>query len=425
MNTTLGISGTRFTINGTLTYSDVHEASPGSTRSARGLLMNARFIQGVFDDAADPARFARRGWSAWDPERHTDELIAALPEWKRHGLLAFTVGFQGGGPFFTTPNHTIHNNPFGPDGTRLDRAYAERMDRLIRAADELGMVVIVSLLYQGQVKHFDDGPAIQNAVITGSRFLQDGGYTNVILEVANEHEVGDFRSHPLVSTGEGMSALIATARRESGGLPTGSSGGGGVLCPDVADASDVVLVHGNGLSRQAYHRFISRVVERHPDKPVVCNEDSECYTRFDVAARSGTSWGYYNNVTKQEPPAPWGITLPEDRFCAWRMANALGIAAQRIPNEEQLVLQGFEPQLDGFGERWPSVASLWPERIDHVEWSQHGKPIDTVYDEPYSLNYRSTFVKQGIPESTDPDSLMARVHLGDGNVVELTVDGQR
>jgi hypothetical protein len=412
MKTTLDIRGSQFLINDRLTYVDLQEAS-------RGLLMNARFIQGVFDDAADPSRFARRGWSEWDPERHTEELIAALPEWKSYGLLAFTVGFQGGGPFFTTPNHTIWNNPFGADGKRLDDAYAERMDRIIRAADELGMIVIVSLLYQGQVRHFDDGPAIQNAVITGSNWLREGGYTNVILEVANEHEVGDFRDHPLVSSDEGMAALIATARRESGGLPTGSSGGGGVLHRAVAEASDVVLVHGNGLDRQQYHLFIKRTKGLFPEKPVVCNEDSECYSRFDVAVRTGTSWGYYNNVTKQEPPAPWGIVLPEDRFCAVRMAHALGIPVEEIPVEEQLVVQGFEKELDGFGLRWPSVAALRPEGLDYVEWVQDGEVIDTVYDEPYSLNFRTTFVKAGIPETTAPAGLIARVHTAGGEVLEL------
>lgn len=412
MRTTLDIRDSRFFINDRPTYADLPEAS-------HGLLMNARFIQGVFDDAAEPRRFARGGWNEWDPERHTDELIASLPDWKAYGLLGFTVGFQGGGPFFTTPNHTIANNPFGPTGDRLDPAYAGRMDRIIRAADELGMIVIVSLLYQGQVRHFADGPAIQNAVITGSRWLREAGYTNVIIEVANEHEVGDFGQHPLVCSEEGISALISTARRESGGLPTCSSGGGGVLHPQVADASDVVMVHGNGLDRQSYHRFISTARERFPDKPVVCNEDSECYTRFDVAVRTGTSWGYYNNVTKQEPPAPWRIVLPEDRYCAWRMARALGMNIEPIPENEQIVVQGFEPELDGFGERWPSVAALWPERIDYVEWIDGGTVIDTVYDEPYSLNFRTTFVKEGIPEDTDPTRLEARVYTGSGDVLEL------
>jgi hypothetical protein len=58
---------------------------------------------------------------------------------------------------------------------------------------------------------------------------------------------------------------------------------------------------------------------------VVCNEDSQCITRIPVAVAERFSWGYYNNITKQEPPADWSITPGEDTFFALRMAMALGI----------------------------------------------------------------------------------------------------
>ena len=56
--TTLNIISTQFTINNHLTYSDIAGTKP----QARGLLMNARFIQGIFDDKADPGRFSRFGY---------------------------------------------------------------------------------------------------------------------------------------------------------------------------------------------------------------------------------------------------------------------------------------------------------------------------------------------------------------------------
>ena len=132
----LGTKGDRILINGQLTYSDI----PGTRTEAHGLLMNARFIQGIFDDRADPGRFSRFGVD-WDAETNTDRLIAALPEWRRYGLLGFTVGLQGGMPVLTIDNHTIDNNPFSEDGTQIDPAYLARLDRLITAADEIGMIV--------------------------------------------------------------------------------------------------------------------------------------------------------------------------------------------------------------------------------------------------------------------------------------------
>ena len=99
--------------------------------------MNARFIQGIFDDAMEPERFARWGHGEWDPRANTERLIAALPEWYRYGLRAFTTGFQGGGPCFTVQNHTIQNNPFGEDGLNLD-ADLRRADGQIDSGSRCG-----------------------------------------------------------------------------------------------------------------------------------------------------------------------------------------------------------------------------------------------------------------------------------------------
>lgn len=185
MATTLGIQRENFTLNGRLTYSEL----PGVRPEAKGLLMNSRFIQGIFDDRAAPRRFDRYG-RRWDPEANTDRLIAALPEWKKYGLLGFTVGLQGGMPVLTIENRTIDCHPYSEDGRVIDQAFLYRLDRLIRAADDLGMAVIVSLLYQGQVNRMKEGRTITNAVATASRFLREGGYANVLVEVANEHTVG-------------------------------------------------------------------------------------------------------------------------------------------------------------------------------------------------------------------------------------------
>ena len=151
----LGITGAKITINGKLTYSDIS----GTKAKNHGLLMNARFVQGIFDDKADVSRFSRFGIS-WDPDENTARLIKALPEWKKYGLLAFTVGLQGGMPVLTIPNSTIDNNPYSEDGTRINPSHLKRLDTLITSADELGMVVIVSLLYQGQSTRMKDGRCI-------------------------------------------------------------------------------------------------------------------------------------------------------------------------------------------------------------------------------------------------------------------------
>ena len=63
MNTRLSIQGERFLINGMPTYSEIPDCAP----EYHGLLMNARFVQGIFDDQANPERFVRFGANRWDP----------------------------------------------------------------------------------------------------------------------------------------------------------------------------------------------------------------------------------------------------------------------------------------------------------------------------------------------------------------------
>lgn len=411
--TRLEIIGESFYMNGEKVYSEI----PGSRPEAHGLLMNARFIQGIFDDKADRRRYNRFG-REFDPERNTDALISALPQWYSYGLRAFTVGFQGGGPCFTLNNNTIDNNPFGPDGTRLDPAYAGRMDRLIRAADELGMIVIVSYLYPGQVHRLQDGRAVLNAVRTATRFLKDGGYTNVIIEVCNEHDIA--RPHPLIHTPEGMVALMEIARNESGGMPVGCSGTGGFIDEQVCKESDVILIHGNGLSRQTYYNRICQVREWAPGKPVVCNEDSQAIGNMGVAFRTQTSWGYYNNITKQEPPCDWGITRGEDQFFAYRMAEGIGITVPDIPEEERFYLQGLEPEMEYEGQRWIRLASLYPETIDYVDFYSNEKLIYTNYVEPFTIYFDSNWLQRAWKIRPEDKEWKAVIHLKDGKILVRT-----
>jgi hypothetical protein len=411
--TKLSIQGTHFLINGIKVYSDI----AGTRPEAHGLLMNARLIQGIFDDKADRARYNRFG-REFNPESNTDQLIAALPAWHEYGLRAFTVGFQGGGPCFTIPNGSIDNNPFGEDGTSLDPTYAARMDRLIRAADEIGMVVIVSYFYAGQTGRLKGAKAVLNATRTASRFLKDGGYTNVIIEVANEYDV--VKSHDILHYPQGIVALIEIAREESGGMLVGCSGGGGNggRNEEIAKESDIFFIHGNGLTRQGLYNAIRKVRDWAPDKPILCNEDSQAVGQMGVCFREEVSWGYYNNLTKQEPPCDWGITRGEDQFFAYRMAEAIGLQVPAIPPQDHYYLQGLEPNEAVDGKRWIRLASLYPETIDYVDFYVNGELIYTNYVEPFSVYYNSNWQQEHWAVRPEDKEWKAVIRLTDGSIIE-------
>lgn len=99
--TEVSIKGSHFLINGAPTYEGVIWKNPaGKEIPIEGLLMNARLVQGVFDDLNPETRekWAYKDTGKWDPERNTNEFIQAMESWRKHGLLAFTINLQGGSP---------------------------------------------------------------------------------------------------------------------------------------------------------------------------------------------------------------------------------------------------------------------------------------------------------------------------------------
>jgi len=414
MKTKITINGNKFLINGKPVYSEIKNANPASL----GLLWNQRVIQGVFDDKKDRTRFNLFRDGVFDPDKNTDNLIKALPEWHSYGLRAITVGFQGGGPVNCVDVREIENNPFGVDGASLDPAYASRMDKLIRAADETGIIVICNFLYWAHANRIRDGRAITEAVKTASRFLRDGKYTNVIIDVANEYDIGMFSPHPIVNTHEGMAQLIKIAREFSGGMITGCSGGGCSFGREVLEESDAAIVHGNGSSRGEYYDFILKVKNIAGNKPILCNEDSPCHTRMDIGLETYTSWGYYNNFTKQIPPADYSVTPGEDLFFARRMARAVGIPVKDLPFENRFYLQGFEEFTSFHGKRVVRLAAEYPETVERVCFYQNGEKIYVSYDEPFFCQRETTWLAAPVT-STPGEKWKAEVFLTDGKKIEI------
>ena len=138
--TTVSIVGDKFFINGKPTY----EGRTWKGKPIEGLMMNSRMVQGVFDDLnpGTVSRWAYPDTGKWDAERNVREFLAAMPAWRAHGLLSFTINFQGGSPEGYSKDQPWINNAFRADGTLLPE-YVARMKRVIDFADDLGMVVVL------------------------------------------------------------------------------------------------------------------------------------------------------------------------------------------------------------------------------------------------------------------------------------------
>ena len=145
--TVVTILGDQFFINGKPTY-------PGRTWNGHrieGLLMNSRMVQATYDDLNPETvkRWAYKDTGKWDAGRNVREFLAALPEYRKHGLLAVTVNFQGGSPEGYSKAQPWHNSAIEADGS-LRADYLGRMKRVIDKSDSLGMAVILGIFYFGQ-----------------------------------------------------------------------------------------------------------------------------------------------------------------------------------------------------------------------------------------------------------------------------------
>jgi hypothetical protein len=68
-------------------------------------------------------------------------------------------------------------------------AYAGRLSRVLRRADELGMVPIVSFFYWMMLLRMKGEAAVWRAAHEALHFLEGVGHRNILIELANEVDV--------------------------------------------------------------------------------------------------------------------------------------------------------------------------------------------------------------------------------------------
>ena len=129
--TVVAIKGDDFYINGEITL----KGRTLGNVSLEGLLPNSRMVQGIFDDLNPETRplWKYPDTGNWDPDRNTSEFIAAMPLWRSHGLLAFTLNLQGGSPTGYGNNKGWVNPGFHKNGEPI-REYFNRLEKILDKA---------------------------------------------------------------------------------------------------------------------------------------------------------------------------------------------------------------------------------------------------------------------------------------------------
>jgi hypothetical protein len=340
-HTVVAIHEDAFHINGRPTY----EGRTWKGNKIEGLLFNSRMVQATFDDL-NPAtvdKWAYPDTGRWDADRNTREFIAAMPVWRKSGLLAITVNLQGGSPQGYSQDQPWHNSAFTAAGA-LRQEYLDRMEKVIERADELGMVAIVGYFYFGQDQRLADEAAVIAGTDAATNWLFDKRYTNVLVEVNNEcdvrydHEIlQPQRVHELI---ERVKRCDRNGRR----LLVGTSyGGGSVPRENVVRVSDFLLIHGNGVeepSRIAEMVRQTRDVPGYRPMPILFNEDDHYEfdqeeNNFTAAVGEYASWGYFDfrhpgekfDDGYQSVPVNWGISSPRKTGFFELLSEITGAAA--------------------------------------------------------------------------------------------------
>jgi hypothetical protein len=302
-------------------------------------------VQGIFDDRNTNTV---SWWSypdirRWDPERNTREFIAAMPEWRRKGLLAFTINLQGGSPRGYVSAQPWHNSAFEEDGSLLTD-YASRLARICDRADELGMVVILGYFYFGQDQRLRDEAAVLRATDNATRWILDHGWRNVLVEINNECNVR--YKHPILQPARVHELIqrVQAAKRDGPRLLVSVSYGGGTVPKEnVVRTADFLLLHGNGVSdpkRIAEMVLQTRAVPGYRPKPILFNEDDHYdflrpENNFTAAVATYASWGLYDQGTNnyqdgfQSPPVNWRVNTQRKEDFFRLVSEMSGMATQQ------------------------------------------------------------------------------------------------
>lgn len=333
--TIVSIENEMFLINGKPTYKGIS----WNGNKIEGLLMNSRMVQGIFDDLS-PATVSNWKYpdtQKWDPDRNTNEFVAAMDQWYAKGLIALTLNLQGGSPLGYGNKGWI-NSAFDNKG-ELRPDYMARLKKILDRADEKGMVAILGLFYFGQEKYMESDSAVYAAVDNTMDWLFKNNYKNVIIEVVNETGPKSYKHKILQSSDIQQMIEYIKAKKQNGYRYLVSTSYKGDAIPDeaVIKASDYILLHGNDVDNPA---DIVKMVEKtkamkeYSPKPIVFNEDDHFdfdkpSNNFVEAVKVYASWGYFDfratvgtrGSTIDEPfndgyqsiPVNWGISSPRKK----------------------------------------------------------------------------------------------------------------
>ncbi len=125
-----------------------------------------------------------RGANALMSQAVTERFVRNLDNMAAHGINAFATYIMGSNTGW--PEEWGARNGFESDG-RLKPAFAERLEWLVREADQRGMVIGVGVFTPRNVQNLQGEEAYRRALHETAGFLKDRGLRNVFVDLMHEY----------------------------------------------------------------------------------------------------------------------------------------------------------------------------------------------------------------------------------------------
>jgi hypothetical protein len=251
---------------------------------------------GLSRDGAPLELWGVRVASAAVNEGWTESLVEQLDAYLRYGVNALTVFYQGssGG----------HVPGFSDDGREIDPGVRRRMERLVTAAAERGVVVVAGIFYQ-RARLGSRDAYLRAAEQVGKHLA---GFDNVLVNVVNEHNGGNWADCPFpVREPDGIVELCRAVKQAAPALLVG---GGGIHPGVNAELAvrpelDALFFDWHGPSEEGVNAYRAAGSEKPLMNVELFGGQAQGFCEEDAVAEAGqnVSWPGWGRNTPPAAPA--------------------------------------------------------------------------------------------------------------------------
>lgn len=272
---------------------------------------------------------------AADIEKNREAFIKNLGKWQAAGVNLVTLGLQGPSPFREyykkareqdkSKNISFESSAFRYDGN-LDFGYLENAERIIKAADGAGLLVLINMFSASSEDIFEDELAVINGAFNALGWLLQKNFPNVMVNITDVSHT--FYKSSVLCGGGAVKILKSLKERSGAGLILGAGLKSFRHIPahsigEYIEYSDFIPIYSNTENAQSEYNtkkmlgdicYLQKAAGEHgADVPVIVakgDDLSEKYNSYGKnnlaeALENGVSWCYYDREGFVILPVDW------------------------------------------------------------------------------------------------------------------------